>query len=256
MTTVPSTSSTTATTAADSVSSGRTRLAQNFDMFLTLLTTQMKNQDPMSPMDSTQFTQQLVQMTGVEQQLAANDLLKQLVANTGTSVSSAVGLIGKEVRAATGEAKLADGKANWTYNLPADATNIKFEILNADGNTIDASVGKTADATSGDHTFTWDGRSASGAKMPDGTYTLRITATTSQGDTVSATTYVQGLVSGIEQSDGQAVITVGGIKVPVSQVVSVTEPPAASNSNTASSSSSSSDANTSNPTDQTSGAAA
>jgi flagellar basal-body rod modification protein FlgD len=253
--TVTATSSTTATTASDSVSAGRTRLAENFDMFLTLLTTQMKNQDPMSPMDSTQFTQQLVQMTGVEQQLASNDLLKQLVANTGTSVSSAVGLIGKQVRASTGDAKLSDGSASWLYNLPADATNIKFEVLDSDGRTIDAEVGQTADAKAGDHTFTWDGRSASGAKMSDGTYTLKITATTSDGGTVTATSYVQGQVSAIEQSDGQAVITIGGIKVPVSQVVSVAEPPA-SNSNTASTSSSSSAANTSNPTDQTSGAGA
>src|SRR5687768_7697082 len=85
------------TSAASSV--GRTRLAENFDTFLTLLTTQLKNQDPLSPMDSTQFTQQLVQMTGVEQQLLTNDLLEKLVANTGSGVATAVSLIGKEVRA-------------------------------------------------------------------------------------------------------------------------------------------------------------
>src|ERR1044072_3158390 len=77
---------------------GRTPLAENFDTLLTRLPTQLKNQDPLSPMDSTQFTQQLVQMTGVEQQLLTNDLLTKLVSNTGSGVATAVGLIGKEGR--------------------------------------------------------------------------------------------------------------------------------------------------------------
>ena len=244
-----------ATTASDSISQGRTRLAENMDMFLTLLTTQMKNQDPTSPMDSTQFMQQLVQMTGVEQQLASNDLLKQLVANTQTNVSSAVGLIGKQVRATSADAKLSGGQANWLYNLNADASSVKVEVLDSQGRTIDVAA-LTGDAMkAGDHSFTWDGRSSSGANMPDGTYSLRITATTSSGDTVGSTTYVQGLVSGIEQSNGQAVVTVAGTKVPVGQVVSVSEPPA-SNSNTTAGSSNGSGGSSTNPADQTSAAAA
>ena len=230
--TVTATTSPTAATASDSVSAGRTRLAQNFDMFLTLLTTQMKNQDPMSPMDSTQFTQQLVQMTGVEQQLAANDLLKQLVANTGASVSSAVDLIGKQVRATSTDAKLSGGQANWLYNLPADANDVMFEVLDSQGRTIYAASGDAADAKAGDHAFAWNGLSTSGAKQPDGTYTLRITAKTSGGDSIATTTYVQGLVSAIEQANGSAVVTVNGTKVPVGQVISVTQPAATTTSNT------------------------
>src|SRR6187549_3297985 len=89
---------------------GRARLAENFDTFLSLLTTQLKNQDPLAPMDSTQFTQQLVQMTGVEQQLLTNDLLEKLVSNTGSGISTAVSLIGKEVRAESADAGLKGGK--------------------------------------------------------------------------------------------------------------------------------------------------
>src|SRR5690349_4538781 len=88
----------TQSTTNQTTSAGRTRLAENFDMFLTLLTTQLKNQDPTAPMDSNQFMSQLVQMTSVEQQLAGNELLQQLVANTGTNLGSVVSLIGKEVR--------------------------------------------------------------------------------------------------------------------------------------------------------------
>src|SRR6185436_17602810 len=112
---------------------GRARLAENFDTFLSLLTTQLKNQDPLSPLDSNQFTQQLVQMTGVEQQLASNDLLKQLVSNTGSGISNAVSLIGKDVSAVTDDAQLGNGKADWTYKLKLDAADTKIEVLNAKG---------------------------------------------------------------------------------------------------------------------------
>src|SRR5947207_10446296 len=108
------TTTTAANTAAASSGSatalGKARLAENFDTFLSLLTTQLKNQDPLSPLDSNQFTQQLVQMTGVEQQLLTNDLLKKLVGNTGSGVSTAVSLIGKEVRAESADAGLKGGK--------------------------------------------------------------------------------------------------------------------------------------------------
>src|SRR3954466_6534696 len=126
-----------ATTAApkDSATSalGRARLAENFDTFLSLLTTQLKNQDPLSPLDSNQFTQQLVQMTGVEQQINGNELLKQLVANTAGGVATAVSLIGKDVKAVSDKANLTGGKAQWSYNLPAEASDLKVEVLDANG---------------------------------------------------------------------------------------------------------------------------
>jgi len=114
----------------------RTRLAENFDTFLTLLTTQLKNQDPLSPMDSNQFTQQMVQMTGVEQQLLTNDLLKQLVGNTNSGISTAVSLIGKEVRAVTDTTALKGGKADWVYKLDREAEEVKFDIVDASGKTV------------------------------------------------------------------------------------------------------------------------
>src|SRR3954466_6548855 len=151
-----------ATTAApkDSATSalGRARLAENFDTFLSLLTTQLKNQDPLSPLDSNQFTQQIVQMTGVEQQLLTNDLLKKLVGNTGSGVSTAVSLIGKEVRAESADAGMKGGKATWTYNLDRAASDVKLEVLNDKGAVV-RSIAPT-DNKAGDHTFAWDGKSA------------------------------------------------------------------------------------------------
>src|SRR3990167_4316623 len=115
---------------------GRTRLTESFDTFLNLLTAQIKNQDPLSPMDSTQFTQQLVQMTGVEQQLLTNDLLEKLVTNTGSGIQTAVSLIGKEVLATSADAKLTAGKAQWDYKLDRDAADVTVEVLDSNGKVV------------------------------------------------------------------------------------------------------------------------
>ena len=216
--------------ATASTSAGRTRLAENFDMFLTLLTTQMKNQDPTSPMDSNQFMAQLVQMTGVEQQLATNDLLKQLVSNTSTSLANVVDLIGKEVRAATNEAGLANGQAKWGYTLSANAADVKIEVLDSTGFPVRTLAGAEADMKAGDHSFVWDGKNDHGAAQPDGVYTLRVTAKDAGEKAVPLTTYVQGVVTGIQQENGQGIITLNGAKVPLSAITSIAQAtPATSN---------------------------
>jgi flagellar basal-body rod modification protein FlgD len=202
---------------------GRTRLAENFDTFLTLLTTQLKNQDPLSPMDSTQFTQQLVQMTGVEQQLMTNDLLKQLVGNTGSGISAAVSLIGKDVRALSDTAKLGGGEAKWTYKLDRDATDVKLEVLDSNGKVVHAAA--PTDNKAGDHRFTWDGKGASGSALPDGLYKLRITAKDGSGTPVSLTTYVEGVVTGVQQADGQTQLTINGGPVAWDKVTTINLPP-------------------------------
>jgi flagellar basal-body rod modification protein FlgD len=220
MTAVPS--ATTPPAPTDASALGRARLAQNFDTFLSLLTTQLKNQDPLSPLDSNQFTQQIVQMTGVEQQLATNDLLKQLVTNTGTGVATAVGLIGKQVRATANNAMLKDGKAAWTYNLDRDASDVKLEISDSKGNVL-RSIAPT-DNKAGDHVFNWDGKSASGTTLPAGEYTLKVTAKDSSGNAVTSKIFADGVVTGVEQANGSTLLTVNGAHVPWDQLVTIRQP--------------------------------
>jgi flagellar basal-body rod modification protein FlgD len=210
--------------AADSTALGRARLADNFSTFLSLLTTQLKNQDPLSPLDSNQFTQQLVQMTGVEQQIASNDLLKKLVANTGSGIQTAVSLIGKDVSAVSDDAQLSNGKADWVYKLKLDAADTKIEVLNAKGAVVH--VEAATDNKAGDHAYSWNGKDMNGNKLPDGPYTLRVTAKDSAGAAVTSTTYVQGRVTGVEQLDGVTYITVNGGKISWDTVTSVKEPAA------------------------------
>ncbi|MCR5877089.1 flagellar hook assembly protein FlgD [Phenylobacterium sp. J367] len=210
----------TATTAGS-----RTRLAENFDTFLTLLTTQLRNQDPLSPMDSNQFTQQMVQMTGVEQQLLTNDLLGKLVANSNSGISTAVSLIGKEVRAVSDTAAIQGGKAQWIYDLDREAESVTMEILDAQGNRVASKTLSGDDLKAGEHTFTWDGKNFSGQALPNGgAYTLKVTAKDSTGTAVPTSTYIQGLVAGVEQQDGQTMLTVNGARVAWDRVASIFQP--------------------------------
>lgn len=213
----------TATTGAsvtDKLNSSRNRLADSEETFLSLLTTQLKNQDPLSPLDSNEFTAQIVQMTGVEQQLMTNDLLKMLVGMSDGGLAGSVDLIGKAVTAQTDQAIIADGAASWTYDLDRNATSVKYEIVNSAGSTVwsrtDASV------AGGEHSLDWDGVTTAGQRLPDGgAYTLKITATGSGGEAIAATPRANGVVTGVETVDGETVVSIGKLKIPVSSVTSV-----------------------------------
>ncbi|MDP1875285.1 flagellar hook assembly protein FlgD [Phenylobacterium sp.] len=214
------------TQTAASTSVGGQRLAESFDTFLVLLTTQMKNQDPLSPMDSGDFTQQIVQMTGVEQQLLTNDLLKQLVGASGDGVADAVSLIGKQVRAATDEANLTDKSADWVYRLDRQAQSVKVEVLDSKGSIVH--VQALENVAGGEHKFSWNGKNILGAQLADGgTYTLRITATDSAGASVGHNTFIDGLVRAVEQVDGQTYVTIGGSRALWNTISSIGLPPAA-----------------------------
>lgn len=211
---------TTASTAKSTNIAALDQLSSNFDTFLSLLTTQLKNQDPLSPLDSNQFTQQLVQMSGVEAQLNTNNLLQQVANNTSNGVSTAVSLIGKNVKATSDTANLAKGQAQWVYNLPSNASDVKLTITNAAGQVVHAE--SPSDMSAGDHTLTWNGKDLNGTALPDGSYKLQVTATDATGTALAATTYVQGVVTGVEQSSGQTLINVGATPVPWNQVTDVT----------------------------------
>ncbi len=218
--TVTPTTTTPPVTTTDKTALGKASLADNFNTFLSLLTTQLKNQDPTAPLDSNQFTQQLVQMSGVEQQLNANTLLQQLVTNTSSGVATAVTLIGKNVRAASDNANLTNGKAQWTYNLGAAASDLKVEVLDSNGRIVHAEA--PTDMKAGDHAFTWNGKDLTNTQLPNGgTYTLRVTATDAAGKAITETNFVQGVVTGVTTANGATSITVNGGPVDWSKVTSI-----------------------------------
>ena len=215
-------SASTASSAATNLSSGQDNLNLGYSTFLTLLTTQLKNQDPTSPLDTNQFTQQLVQMTGVQQQLLSNELLQTLVNQNGgaAGVSQAVGLIGKSVQATGDTAVLDGGQASWSYDLPADAASATLTLSNAAGQT--AWSGPASALGKGDHDFTWNGQTTGGTQLPDGgAYKLTVTAKDANGAALTPTVSLRGVVGSVETVNGAAVLNLGKTQTPFTGVTEV-----------------------------------
>jgi len=213
----------TAAQAGEKLDVGRTRLAENYETFLQLLTAQMKNQDPLSPVDSNQFTAQIVQMAGVEQQLLTNQLLQSLVGQGQGGLSGAVQFIGKDVTAAWAATKLQGGEAKWSYELGRSASEVTLEVLDGTGKTV--WKGPAPARTEGLHEFTWDGKDQSGRQLDDGgVYTLKVVAKSGEAN-VPAQALIRGRASAVETFDGQTYLTVGGSIVPLDKVISVEAPP-------------------------------
>lgn len=215
------------------INNSRTSLANNEQTFLKLLTTQLKNQDPLSPTDTTQMTQQITSMTGVEQQLVTNDLLAALVGmNTGTGLSESVGMIGKQVTATTDNSTLKDGKATFSWSQPGASTSLTVEVKNAAGKVVRTLT--PDDQKSGAHTITWDGKDDSGAQLADGgVYTIAVTAKGADGKDLKATNVkgrTEGLVTAVDNSTGQSMVIIDGQSVPIDSVIGVAA--VAANTNT------------------------
>jgi len=203
-----------------SIISGRASLVENYETFLSLLTAQLKNQDPTAPVDSNAFTAQLVQMAGVEQQLLTNELLQSLVGQN-SNLNNGVSYIGKTITAAWSTNTLKDGQAQWSYELARDATDVKLEVVDSTGKVV--WTGQAPDKTVGLHDFVWDGKTTAGAQLPDGgVYTLRIAAKTGESD-VASQVLIRGRARGVEVYDGEAYLTIGGAIVPLANVISVEE---------------------------------
>jgi len=210
------------TNSTSSLTSARAGIADNFDTFLNILTTQLKNQNPLDPMDTNQFTQQLVQFTGVEQQLKTNTFLEALMkASQNSTNTDAVSYIGKEVTAAGTKASLKAGGASWAYNAEAAVSDAKVTIKDDKGNVVYAETGSLA---KGPGNFLWDGKGSDGKMQPDGVYTITIDAKNLAGKNVAVNTSTVGVVSAVDFSGPEPILTVGATKIKLSDVTAVKIP--------------------------------
>ncbi|MDB5647549.1 flagellar hook capping FlgD N-terminal domain-containing protein [Methylobacterium sp.] len=206
----------TATASAASASSSSKEIAGNFTQFLTLLTTQLKNQNPLDPMDTNQFTQQLVQYAGVEQQLKSNDRLDSILTNAkSSSAASATGFIGQTITADGKSTALKDGSATWTLTPARAATQATLTISDAKGNVV---ATQTKALAAGAQSFAWDGRSSSGFTSANGTYSIKVDAVDATGTKIAVDTKVSGTVNGVDLSGSEPVLLLGTSRVPVSTV--------------------------------------
>jgi len=210
------------TTGTAPTSNNALSLAGNFNTFLTLLTTQLQNQDPTNPVDSNQFTQQLVEFAGVQQQTNTNTLLSQLITIAqGSQVSSASSFVGTTVQATGNQGAIATagGTATFGYTLPEAAGNVSVSISDSSGNVVYTGTGPTA---SGSNTVSWNGtNSFTGASEPAGTYTIKVTATDANGNPITATPFETGTVTSASISNGTVMLNVGGLQIPEGNVTSI-----------------------------------
>ncbi len=199
--------------------SGKT-LAENYQTFLTLLTTQLKHQDPTAPLDTNQFMQQLTQFSSVEQQLKSNDLLGSIKSGQNSSVTSGiVGYLQKYVTAkGTQSTTEADGTVAWQLNSPSTAAGAKITIRDSKGAIV---ATETRDIAQGKTDYVWNGRTTTGGQAPAGSYSISIDAKDTYNSAVNVDTNVSGIVTEVDLSGAEPMLTVNGLKVKASGVTEI-----------------------------------
>ncbi len=208
------------------IAASATKLNDDFSQFLNLLTTQLQNQDPLNPMDSAEFTNQLVQFSQVEQQLRSNDTLdKLLTMQTLNLTALGVSFIGKNVEV-TGRTFESNGTSPvpMGYLLPEAAEIGTLSIIDQTGAVV---YSQRAETSAGRHEFIWNGKDNNGLTLPAGTYEIRVGATGAEGKALNVSTFVPGHVDGVESADdGSLLLTVGDMKVAITDVRKISEAPA------------------------------
>ena len=193
--------------AASAAGLDKDTIAGNFQTFLTLLTTQLKNQNPLDPLDTNQFTAQLVQFAQVEQQLKANTQLTSLVSLQQTAQNTAaLNFVGQMVDVDGNTTALADGKATWQMSVPKPST-ATITIKSSTGVQV---YSTTRPLNTGTHPFEWDGKDASGLQWPDGNYTISVTAQDASGKPVAIPTEIEAVVDSADLTQTPPVLSIAG----------------------------------------------
>lgn len=212
----PATQTSSSSTTTSSKTSG---IADNFQSFLMLLTTQLQNQNPLDPLDTNQFTQQLVQFAGVEQQLKTNNQLASLLTLQKTAQSTqALNFVGATAVVDGNTATLSGGSATWALNASKPAT-VTVTISNSTGQAVYTG---SFPVSAGSHQgFQWDGRGNDGAQWPDGSYTLTATAKDASGQAVAISTEIQGVVQAADLTQDPPTLSIGDQSFTIDKVKKV-----------------------------------
>lgn len=199
---VPTPTATAGSSAADSAAS----LADNFDTFLTILTAQIQNQDPLEPMDSSKFTEQLVQFSGVEQQIKSNRQLEALLSATMSSAGAALsGYLGQQAEIDSAGAQFNGETVSWRYTLPSDAAKSTIAVTDASGKVL---YSKAGEITSGTHEFEWNGELANGSTAKEGEpYWINVVAEDANAKVVKPVYSLVTTVTGVDLTYGEPALT-------------------------------------------------
>lgn len=202
----------TATTAAASgTASAGTRLGGDLNTFLTLLTTQLQNQDPTDPLDTNQMTNQLVQFASVEQQIAMNqNLTSMLSLQQAAQLTAAAPMIGRRIEVASDQLALQDGSAEIRLPAAGTARTAEVAVTDASGRTLRT---QTVTLGSGATSWTWDGRDAAGTRQADGAYRVQVTGRAANGEAATLSFAVRGTLTGAERADGGLSLKMGAVSL-------------------------------------------
>ncbi|MCE2964460.1 MAG: hypothetical protein LW855_01540 [Alphaproteobacteria bacterium] len=195
----------------------------NLNSFLKLLTTQLQNQDPLEPMDSAAFTNQLVQFANVEQAIGTNrNMEKLLTATTANQNLGTLSYLGKTVDANANTVFFnGTDNASFRYQSASDYARASVSIINEKGTTV-----RTLDVNpkKGVYTVNWDGKDTQGFKQPNGFYSVKVNGFDSKDKATRLSTVINGTVTAVGNENGQAMLTVNGIPLPTTAVIAVREP--------------------------------
>jgi flagellar basal-body rod modification protein FlgD len=209
--------SSSSSSASDSNALASQQIAGNFQSFLTLLTTQLQNQNPLDPLDTNQFTQQLVEFAGVQQQLNTNSSLATLVSLQQTAQSTqALTFVGKTAVVSGDTASLTNSSATWELNVPANS-NVTVNITNSSGQTVYTKTFSSV-AAGPNQPFTWNGQGTDGTQWPDGQYKITATGTDGSGNSVGITSQVVGVVSSVDLTQSPPLLSIDGQSYTVNQI--------------------------------------
>lgn len=210
--------------ASTNASTSAATVASQYQTFLKMLTTELQNQDPTQPLDSSQFTSQLAQFSSLEQQLQTNANLSSLItAQQSATFSTAINYIGHTVNAAGDSFTEASSGASVpiAFSLDGNATTAQVDIVNAAGKTVNTL--SVTSPVAGLNNLTFNGLDSDGNALPAGTYTYAVSATDLAGKAVTATTYQTGKVTAVDSSSGTTYLELGTAgAVDASKVVQVT----------------------------------
>lgn len=209
-----------ATAAQSATNDSSTKLTADYNLFLKLLTTQLQNQDPTNPMDSSQYTQQLVQYSQVEQSITQNKTLNSILSSLNmTSLTSSTSMIGQPVQLSSDKAGLsATTPAQWQWDATNPIDKLTATITDAKGKTVE-SFDLDVQGSSGQ--FSWDGSTKSGTKYTDGLYQLTLTGTTTAGAKISTTATALGKVDDVQMINGSPVVSINGAQYPTSMILKI-----------------------------------
>ena len=196
--------------------------------FLQLLVTQLRNQDPVNPMESAEFASQLAQFNSVEQLINVNDSIEALAQqqasnSTGLINTMASTLSGKSVKVQTSQFNFnGEDGMDVGINLNDSASDVEIKIFNENGDLV--RTDQLSNLEAGTTTYTWDGKSNSGTQLGEGNYRAEVSAKDGNNE-INATTFLEGVVDKVKFSSSGVKLLVNGIDVGLGDVEEIGEGP-------------------------------